>query len=376
MPNWKTYKGEGPWEFSKSQAEYKYNVGNAIKNGGEPVWDINATTGIPITPTHFPNCGMWNGIEAPGYPPLTPVVNVSWAPRMTFMEWTPNYGGALGRFVGLFFNELHYSDNGGISWTTVVGSIWDTPPIRYVSSLFYYNNTFIATYYNLGGPIVFVTSVDGITWTQGDAISGTVWGLSYNPDLNLFFAGNSIGGDRARAISSANGINWTVDDGTLQLFTQIKGAAYYKDYGYLFSNNQAVVYKSDMSLYITPPPIRDWYDVPAYENPTAYTYSGINKGEAAVDNFDSVMVFDNCYFKDGVWTINGNPCSCISYNGSIPMFGTISKVAGLDRTISVGYDGSNWSKHTVVTTYPFTDVSVGNDRVIGVAWDRLAIVTF
>jgi len=88
------------------------------------------------------------------------------------------------------------------------------------------------------------------------------------------------------------------------------------------------------------------------------------------------MVFDNCYFKNGVWTINGNPCSCISYNGSIPMFGTISKVSGLDRTISVGYDGVNWSKHTVVTTYPFTDVSVGNDRVIGVAWDRLAIVTF
>lgn len=105
MPNWKTYKDQGPapWNFTKSQAEAKYNQGDAIRNAGQPVWDINATKvgvgGTPITDIHYPNCGMWNGLENPGYPPPPPIVPVQGYVGNLYLShiaWTPSYGGIYG----------------------------------------------------------------------------------------------------------------------------------------------------------------------------------------------------------------------------------------------------------------------------------------
>jgi len=61
MTDWKEYKNLGPFKIEKSTADLRYNVGDAIVDGRNPVWSIHEKVGNPITPTHTP-CGYWNGI--------------------------------------------------------------------------------------------------------------------------------------------------------------------------------------------------------------------------------------------------------------------------------------------------------------------------
>jgi len=56
--SWKKYKDLGPWEFEKSGADNRYNEGNLIATAANPIWDLEANRGTPITKGHNP-CGYW-----------------------------------------------------------------------------------------------------------------------------------------------------------------------------------------------------------------------------------------------------------------------------------------------------------------------------
>jgi len=58
LTDWKTYKGQTPFDFIPSRISDRYNIGDDIKTSFQPVWDLDDPTGIPITPGHNP-CGYW-----------------------------------------------------------------------------------------------------------------------------------------------------------------------------------------------------------------------------------------------------------------------------------------------------------------------------
>ena len=69
MNSWKDDKDQGPWEFSKSGADNRYNEGNLVATSANAVWSLERT-GIPVTPDHNP-CGYW----LKGYVPNTVVTS-------------------------------------------------------------------------------------------------------------------------------------------------------------------------------------------------------------------------------------------------------------------------------------------------------------
>jgi hypothetical protein len=60
MPDWTTYKGQTPWEFTKSPVKHQYNEGSSISSDSNAVFSITHVDkpGVPITTLHNP-CGYW-----------------------------------------------------------------------------------------------------------------------------------------------------------------------------------------------------------------------------------------------------------------------------------------------------------------------------
>ena len=68
MSDWKKYKGEGPWDFTKSPPKNHYNEGSHISSKDNPVWKLDRVIPTtPTTPVHNPHCGYW-----PNLTPTTP----------------------------------------------------------------------------------------------------------------------------------------------------------------------------------------------------------------------------------------------------------------------------------------------------------------
>jgi len=60
MTDWKIYKGQYPWEFTKSPVKHQYNEGSSISSDTNPVFSTTHVDkpGTPITTLHNP-CGYW-----------------------------------------------------------------------------------------------------------------------------------------------------------------------------------------------------------------------------------------------------------------------------------------------------------------------------
>lgn len=64
MSDWKLYKGEGPWTFTKSPPKNYYNEGSHISSKDNPVWDLDRILpDTPITIEHNPHCGYWPNLN-------------------------------------------------------------------------------------------------------------------------------------------------------------------------------------------------------------------------------------------------------------------------------------------------------------------------
>jgi hypothetical protein len=217
-------KGAGPWEFNKSQVEGKYNEGNKISILGDPVWSLedDGSKGIPITPTHNPNCGMWNGLDNPGYPPPPPFVpTVSRSITNVFLQfiaWTPNVGGIYGRFVGLHGPpysgsiRVWYSDDGGYNWidagsTALSGSGKSVWKFKHIKE----KDLFVAS----GGDWPYntwtATSQNGINWTMGTPFMFSDGMLSFEwcSWANRWIGITVEGGGTSRVFSSPDALVWT-----------------------------------------------------------------------------------------------------------------------------------------------------------------------
>jgi len=56
--SWKDDINLGPWSFAEQPDKPNSNEGNHIASYDDPVWSLDPSTGVPITPTHIP-CGYW-----------------------------------------------------------------------------------------------------------------------------------------------------------------------------------------------------------------------------------------------------------------------------------------------------------------------------
>jgi hypothetical protein len=363
MPNWKTYKDKGPvpWNFTKSQAENKYNIGRAIVDGGDPVWDLNATTGVaPVTPTHYPNCGMWNGLENPGriYPPIVPSLENGQLLNLELVAWTPNVGGSLGRFVGIFTNYspqqntwLYYSDNGGVTWTQVFGTFWDSN--HYALSLSFNNDLFTATWF-IGSVRGSAISFDGITWTLGPNMPGYVDLIAYNAYHNTYFGSGAPGGGWAYAQTSSDCLNWISGQG-LYAFLYFPGAVSLGLSGYLFCSNYNYAFSTSFVPATLPTLGYIW-------NTMAFPSDAIVSARGQVASNGNVIVYNNCYFDGSIWTANGNRFNKIDWNKETNMFASHGGYPA-PQFVALSYDGISWT--TIgVPALSFYDIAIGNDRCI------------
>lgn len=95
--SWKDIKGSGPWSFSKSGADIRYNEGNLISTVDNPIWSI-AHTKKPITDIHSP-CGYWIN----GYVP-----NIYLTSTMYPIEMTDDMESSTAEIIaGTFKKTLH-----------------------------------------------------------------------------------------------------------------------------------------------------------------------------------------------------------------------------------------------------------------------------
>ena len=103
-------------------------------------------------------------------------------------------------FVAVGNSGAVSTSNDGVTWTV------RTPgTIQNLQRVVFLNNLFV-----VGGDNSFLsTSTDGITWTQRTlptAFSGTVWGITYNPDAGIYLIGSSFG---ATGASSTDAVTWS-----------------------------------------------------------------------------------------------------------------------------------------------------------------------
>lgn len=383
MPNWKTYKGEGPWDFTKSQAENKYNISRDIVNGGQPVWDLNATTvglnGTPITPIHHPNCGMWNGLEAPGppaFPPLTPVVDPV-SLLLTHVSWTPNYGGAaFGRFVGIRGGAIYhpavvyYSDDGGYNWTNIGSCALNDAAAKYVNLITYIREKgyFIAAGFTDPYTAWTAISYDGISWTMGTPFNtggyaSPFYNIVWNPSVGVFAAASAAGGALSWCWTSTDGLAWTAR-AHLQLYGVYHGGVIFNDLYYLYAYNYAYYKKTSLIAPVT------IVDLVGAEIPTPAGADG-QRGEAATDG--NVIVYDYCYYDGATWIVNNNPVNHIDYNplsdeasGAGLFASTTRRIFPVDqfKTVGLSRDGITWVYTNTGIDYGLYDVAVGWERVV------------
>jgi hypothetical protein len=371
MPNWKTYKDQGPapWNFTRSQAEAKYNQGDAIRNAGQPVWDINATKvgvgGTPITDIHYPNCGMWNGLENPGYPPPPPIVPVkgtSASVFLTMISWTPNAGGVYGRFVGILSfpyaspTQVWYSDDGGVNWTKVLGTaISTTSPVwkfKHVKE----KDLFVAFGTNWPVNTWMATSQDGINWTMGTPFISTDGVLSWEwcEWANIWIALSVEGGNNSKAFTSPDALVWTYQ-ATAGLYNQYNGSAILNNLAYFFGNNYSKYIKTDASLPLI------LTDLVGAERPPYVGYEAANN--------DDIIVYGRSYYNGSVWADNGVVSTYIDYNplSHVPsnsgLFASFSSGGG-SAGISVSRDGISWTYIDVSPRIVGFDIAVGFERVV------------
>jgi hypothetical protein len=368
MPNWKTYgnKGPTPWNFTKSQAEGKYNEGNVITNLGEPVWSLedNGLGGIPITTIHHPNCGMWNGLDSPGvvYPPIVPTLENGPALNLQFVAWTPNIGGSLGRFVGFYVNYspqqnsfLYYSDNGGVTWTQVFGTSWDS--LHYVLSLSFCNDLFTAIWW-IGSIRGSAISSDGVTWTFGPNMAGYIDLIGYNAYHDVYFGSGSPGGGWAYAHNSSDCLNWVFGQ-SLYAFLSFPGVASLGSKSYMFNRNYSVAY-STAFLPATLPVLGYVWSSMVYPVEATVPVPGSFASQVASNG--NVIVYNNCYFDGSVWTANGNIFAKIDWNKETNIFASHGNLS-VPQFVALSYDGIAWTT-IIVPTRDFYDIAIGNDRCV------------
>lgn len=381
MPDWKTYIGEGPWEFSKSQAEAKYNVGNDIKNAGEPVWLLeDPTRGTKVTPIHHPNCGMWMGLEAPGLPPppkISPVHSTADI-YLTYIAWTPNYGGIYGRFVGILSPPMtarplvYYSDNGGVTWNTIATALYAPGKAIYSLTYFHETNLFVATGSNWPSSSWTATSVDGLTWTLGTNYTGdrVMSDVEWCYKTGRYYGATITGGDATYLYSSADGLVWTLEC-NLGLYLNIRGIAFLDPTMYLLCQNYNIFKKSNLVVPIVAVDLTG-AEIPVYINDPY-------RGEAISDN--NLVVYDMGYFKGGVFTPTTNPVTNIDYNplshpdSHAPLFASLSGRAGRTNKLSLSRDGINWIDTTVAGANQAYDLAVGFERVVGITYSNYVTIT-
>lgn len=63
MPDWKTYKGQTPWENPVMRKKTSYNEGALIADSRNPVWQYPEWRTTPVTDKHLP-CGYWDAKQS------------------------------------------------------------------------------------------------------------------------------------------------------------------------------------------------------------------------------------------------------------------------------------------------------------------------
>jgi hypothetical protein len=63
MPDWKTYKGQTPWENPVMRKKTSYNEGALIADSRNPVWQYPEWRTTPVTNKHLP-CGYWDAKQS------------------------------------------------------------------------------------------------------------------------------------------------------------------------------------------------------------------------------------------------------------------------------------------------------------------------
>jgi len=99
MANWKTYKGQSPWEVEPITDKVIYNEGDRISSISNPVWDVNHEfSGVPVTGKHVP-CGYWSKGPSGGggyVPPPTPPASLVFSILMAYINNSPCYEAGSG----------------------------------------------------------------------------------------------------------------------------------------------------------------------------------------------------------------------------------------------------------------------------------------
>lgn len=219
--SWKDDKNLGPWTFSKSGADNRYNEGNVISTSDTPIWNLDLKRGTPVTTNHLP-CGYWTkkyvDPTEPVYFPVYQSVTTTTLPGTT-VAWSPHAGGEdYGRFISVYVlsPNQQVSDDGGITWNAQANL--NNRKFRDV----YYNPItqlwFKCNGYLTDSPYYHISDDGGVTWTEyihapvGAIYQVYVFSISWSHNHNCYIMITNDGlvsTNYRRLYSSSNGTTWT-----------------------------------------------------------------------------------------------------------------------------------------------------------------------
>lgn len=216
MTDWKTYKGEdpweadgvskldpfkgeGPWDHVENMDKIQYNEGNLISDLYNYVWS-NERTGVPITPTHRP-CGYWW---------KDPVLT---SYSLDAVTTEPGYEIVYASHLDMFIK----TDGGGKYSTSPDGYNWDQKDIingRELERLYYDPVHGVILMYDLG--VYLHKSTDGINWVEYD-LSGMldiIYRITYIPRCSNYYylTSNPIGSNGTKLHRTKDFITWEYID--------------------------------------------------------------------------------------------------------------------------------------------------------------------
>jgi len=370
MVDWKTYKGQKPWLFAKSQAPNIYNQGHRITTPGDPSWpsSIPGLSRDPVTDTHQP-CGMWTRDVAatpppPTYPPIVPIINIpARAYSMSNVVWIPNSGSVqYGRFVASYSDGEYicYSDDGGNTWTQyyppeisghVIGFLEYHPETGIITaSLFYHYG--LATGRSC-------TSVDGITWTIGPYLPNyryNVYTTDYNPTTGIYFSTAHRPGYGSYQIYSNDALNWTVGP-WLASYSRYEGCAYFEGFQWLFDNTYDYGHRSASVV----PPVYININGTSYD--IFHLISATDR--ATLSAGEDLLLYSECYLPSGsgIWLPTGMFITKSDYGRDLNMF--VAKEGLYGGTMLFTRDAEDWVAADIGSV-AIRDVAIGRASAVSV----------
>jgi len=170
MANWKTYKGQSPWEVEPITDKVIYNEGDRLTSISDVLWHPPGQGNPPVSFGHVP-CGYWNR----NYVPESSGIKIKFLITAT-----------------------------GCVYITEDNTKWNKYPISQGGTVIWNGNIFC-----MRSNLISKISCNGIDWVAGsDNINETGW-FAWSGFAFITVYGVDYSIPEGRALLSADGLSWT-----------------------------------------------------------------------------------------------------------------------------------------------------------------------